>query len=241
MELVKLGKRIRNELVRNPKKTAILAVICLVALYFWAPLIRGWIPGGKTKTVAKAAPATQVAATEAETPPAESSKALAKADAAFRWDKILALQSRDPLMASASLVGGQRNPFGISSEARAALAAQDDEPDVATSLESAKPPVEATPSELGLVLKGTLVGPRGKAATLGTRTYLEGSIVSVGGPAPAGMNASETGQVEFTLARVQKNQVVLTRGDKSFTLVFPRANLSPGESIVRTAVSDGDK
>ena len=44
MDLGRLGKKARNELMRNPKKSAILGVICLVALYFWLPLLRGSCP-----------------------------------------------------------------------------------------------------------------------------------------------------------------------------------------------------
>ncbi|MBW3598852.1 MAG: hypothetical protein KY475_16450, partial [Planctomycetes bacterium] len=60
----KLLRRLRRELTRNPKQSAVLGIGLLVAAYFWAPLAAGWLPGAskpKASNVAEKSPTTAAA------------------------------------------------------------------------------------------------------------------------------------------------------------------------------------
>lgn len=232
MKLGKLGNKLRNELRRNPKKTAILGIVSLVGLYFWLPLLRGWLPGGPSKTakvasnksIAVAPVATEVVAISASGPAT-----------ATPWDELLRQRKQDPLSMPAILRSDVRNPFLLSDDLQQAQAAQE-EAEIASgqSAPPAKPPLDLTPQKLGLALQGTLVGPRVRAATINSRTYSRGAQIAVAA-APDGASESkqsETDRIEFTLAEVRKDHVVLTRGEQSYTLTFPRAVLSERDRIV---------
>ena len=43
MSLERFAKRLRREVIANPKKAAILGIMLLVAIYFWTPLVMGWM------------------------------------------------------------------------------------------------------------------------------------------------------------------------------------------------------
>lgn len=234
MDLGRLGKKARNELMRNPKKSAVLGVICLVALYFWLPLLRGWLPGGKAKKGSKVVAKVEVvaAATPAASAPseAESPKSQARAEAAFRWDKQVRQRNEDPHMSPATIVAGSRNPFRLSEDVRRELSVNAAAADEAHKPQAAPVAIiEQTPQQLGLILKGTLVGSRIRAATINSRTYREGSHVKVRGTSTGSAQGRDVsaGAIEFTLADVRKDSVVLTCGEKSYTLAFPKpANFS---------------
>ena len=50
MKLDKLVKQIGRDAAANPKKAALLGVMAVLALYFWAPLLVGWFSPSKRKT-----------------------------------------------------------------------------------------------------------------------------------------------------------------------------------------------
>jgi len=50
MNTSNLASRLKKEFLRNKAKSTILGVIFVVAIYFWAPLISGWLPWQDTAT-----------------------------------------------------------------------------------------------------------------------------------------------------------------------------------------------
>jgi hypothetical protein len=53
VKLAQLKKQLLRDLQRSPKKAAVLGLSCLLALYFWAPLVTGYFNPTKPKRVAK--------------------------------------------------------------------------------------------------------------------------------------------------------------------------------------------
>jgi len=60
VNLGKLTRQIKREALGSPKKAGALGLLCLVALYFWAPLVWGWVA---PEDEPKAATATKAAKT----------------------------------------------------------------------------------------------------------------------------------------------------------------------------------
>lgn len=48
MSLDKLAKRLKRDVRRSPKKAVALGLLCLVALWFWLPLLWGWVAPEQT-------------------------------------------------------------------------------------------------------------------------------------------------------------------------------------------------
>ena len=60
MNLGKLTKRLKKELGANPKQAAALAVVCLVGLWFWWPLLTKWLrPKAAEPKATDAKPSTE--------------------------------------------------------------------------------------------------------------------------------------------------------------------------------------
>src|SRR5688572_4841121 len=78
------SKRLQREVLGNPKKAFLLGLLCLVAAYFWAPLVAGWFKGDD---VSAAAP-TNVTPTPAATATAAPSLAAAPVATTFTWRQV---------------------------------------------------------------------------------------------------------------------------------------------------------
>jgi hypothetical protein len=168
---------IKQEMLRNRKKSAILGVMCLVAAYFWVPLIWGWIApddleedslvsAAPADFVVTAEPSTVAAPTVAAAPPARRRRATP-------WDELLRTIQEDPRMASAELAKLQRSPFApLKSEAPA--------PPI---VEAASPPATAVErpqlADLDLELTGIVYGPRFRVATINGTQYHENDLLRV--------------------------------------------------------------
>jgi hypothetical protein len=205
MSANKLVKRFRRELTTNPKKAAFLGLLVVVAMYFWSPLVWGWVAKG---SAAPEATAASVAAGVPPGPPAES-QALAKATPAkteistICWQRLVSLMDSDPRTSTATLVMAEGDPFGA---AKAAPPPPKPEAETQTVKES------VTPQSLGLVLTSTIIGPRRRVARINGKTYEEGQTCEL----------SKDGQpFAFTLAEVHPRRVVLTREGTAYELLIP--------------------
>ena len=110
MSLQKLQKKALRELKASPQKAAMLALLAVVAAWFWAPLVfkSNVRVRARATTVAAATPAPAAAAnpTPAASPPVSPNKQTS-------WREIATAIDRDPLMSPAPLAGiaEERNPF----------------------------------------------------------------------------------------------------------------------------------
>lgn len=194
MTLGQLAKRLRREATANPKKAALLGLALAVAVYFWAPLVWGWLPSSRKSAGKMEDPAKQGRpyassggiASRNDVKAAESPAApvLEK----WPWDQLLAGIAVDGRMKPAGPSSQGRDPFAGAGGKRERDSRDDELP-------------AATPEALGLVLTGTVVGPRSRAVLAGTTVKL-GAIVE----------CDVRGQaVRFQLVEVHPRWVVLER------------------------------
>jgi len=203
----KLFRKLRRELTRNPKQTAVLAVGLLVAVYFWAPLAAGWLPGGKKKqrTAVKAIPPTVAAgAGQAVGDPSP---------AALRWQDLAQWMENDPLWRPPQKRHNVRNPFRAAQEA-APEAAADSPPSM-----FAEAPQTAPAAAPAWKLEGVFLG-RTRTAIIGGDAYREGDRLP-----------PEVGRPEAMVAEIHADHVFVNVGGKIMRLELEPSSLAPGDTI----------
>ena len=234
MSIQYLKSQLHRELTANPKKVAILGLLLIVALYFWAPLVMGFFP--KSNPAAEKAKALQVMAKVAAPPsPNESQSTTTNASEHHRWQKIQEWIRADPRMQSAVIVDERRNPFLNPTSEKSNLDSkkkQKPDPELLITL---------TPDRLGMKLSSTIVGSRRKLAVINGRSYLLGEWVSAKSGALAKQDsdrlAANTEQLDirFRLVRIASRQVTLQREEKRYELKLPD-RLPVDHTISRAAV-----
>lgn len=198
MSLSKLTRQLRREVITNPKKAAILGLLVVVALWFWAPLVWGWI--------AEEEPAAETAAGEpaATSPPASPTNSPAQSDRQHQkaqspqhpWQQLVKWINNDPRTSPAAPLPERRDPFLTPKS----MVAEDG---------SGKAPSDVTPQSLGMVLTTTIIGPRRRVARINGKSYQQGNTVKLD---------KDGQQIEFTLLEVHPRRIVLNRGEKRFEL-----------------------
>ena len=211
MSLDRIGKKLRRELTGNPKKAVVLGLLVMVALYFWSPLIWGWIaPERPTNESVADSTGDGVRSPlwPAETPRSSTAPDDRQTDV-FPWTQLVAWMKQDPRTSAAAEIAGQRDPF--QPVMKDEVKKQEEE-----KAEEQPPPVETvrTPQSLGMKLSGTIVSPRGKVALLDGQTYREGQQIG---------RAEDGKQYVFTLAEVHAERIVLERLGMRYDLMIPKA------------------
>jgi hypothetical protein len=217
VKLDKLVKQLQREAAGNPKKTGVLGLMALVALYFWAPLVWQWlVPSGEKK---KPVNTSETALILTDDPAEPSQQARTRKANRFRWDKVRQAIRDDQHMVSAMFDVGWADPFGGT---------------VAVSpVVPANPVAEAAasdvgPEDAGLVLTSVLIGARQRTATINGETYREGDLV-VAGPDDA------TQSLVFRLARIGPRAIDLERNRRTYTVELQLPKLASGDEIERTS------
>ncbi len=202
----------------NPKKAAILGLLGLVALYFWAPLIWGWVaketPDGQPPSYDSATTETPPAwAQTAEQPTSDGEKTTAEKHS---WDEIDKWIKQDPNTSPAGGFANLRDPFLV--PVKEVAKAETDEEEQEEAVVQPEPELpDATPAEMGLVLSSTIIGSKRSTAIINGRFFAQGQTIE----------ASKDGQpISFVLVEVHPRKVVLRRGDKNFDLTIPRSTNS---------------
>jgi hypothetical protein len=215
VKLDKLARQIRRDIAASPKKAAALGLMLVVALYFWAPMVWGWIgKGGKSK------PATAVGLILEDEPVDPAAKA-SKARLVFAWEKIRKQIAADPRMTPAVFQPSWNDPF-TNLEQRAETQASG-----AASTQTTGPS-ELDPDKAGLRLTSVVIGTRQRWATIGRESYLEGELVR-----PLAADGKPMPGIEFLLVRVDRHEVELARNGKTYILSLDRPVLAPGDEIDR--------
>ena len=205
IDTVKLLSRLKREAKSNPSKAAVLAGLVCVAVWFWAPLVWGWLDiAGDTPAVARheAAPSpTETAlATESETDSNNHDDAAPDAT----WQQIRQWRDASVLTVSAELAL-LRDPFQTpvdlteDIEEPADLAAQDAEPQLSA-------------EDLNFELQGTIVSPRRRVALIDGQPYREGEELknTVGGVTWS-----------WNVEKIQTDRVLLSCGPLEVELSLP--------------------
>jgi len=194
-----LAKRLRREVLADPKKAAILGLMLLVALWFWAPLVMGWIgkkESGPTAKPADAGPATMAGFLNQMGPGTPTAP---QAKAETPWHVLAQWMDRDPLKQAVRPAAGQRDPFRMSLE----VVKQKEQP------KPEKIKKTVAPEALGLSLTGTVVGPGRRVALINGKSYRQGEDVKL----------AREGQTQvFKLAEVRADRVVLEQSGRTFEI-----------------------
>ncbi|MEN6450447.1 MAG: type 4a pilus biogenesis protein PilO [Thermoguttaceae bacterium] len=205
VNMEKFAKRLRREFAANPKKAAVLVLVTLVALYFWAPLVAGWLGKREKPASAAALPTANLAATARPTTTAGATDS----GRLPAWEQVSTWMHDDPRTTAAALPNA-RDPFDRP------------KPSVAKNSVVAKPetrPLTVSPTAAGLVLTGTVIGPQRRLAQIGGRTYAVGQTIQVA-------KEKDSVAAAFKLTDVQARRAILRSGDQDFELTIPE----PGRS-----------
>lgn len=237
MSLQRIAKQLRREVQSNPGKAAVLGLLLLVGLYAWTPLVIEWFGSPQSKTFVAKSKTTphppsdqtgQTGSTLAATTPIVTEK-----KDKTRWPEVIESIAQDQRMTSARYLSAMRNPFVLSPEERAMMekARQEEatlEKNTATHTDRPADNQEEeqqTPSDLGIVLTGTIIGPRHRVALFDDQVIPEGSILTV---RQDGRSSSDRQQAEaqaspivFFVQEVQANSVRLRRKGKEYQLQLP--------------------
>ncbi|NUQ64257.1 MAG: hypothetical protein HUU20_17445 [Pirellulales bacterium] len=203
-------KRLRREITANPKKAAILGLLLLVAVYFWLPLVWGWVSEGGTTASVPSPGAEEQPLLPAAVAPQPSGEASSPAIPAYPWQQLVQWMNADLRAVSSDKLGALRDPFhtlGL------LVAEREEEPEAAAS----KPPVVWTPESLGLQVSSTVAGPARGVALINGRIYEAGETIDV----------SKNGQtMTLTLAEVHPGRIILQSGQERFELAIPQRAIS---------------
>lgn len=211
MGLEKLVKRLRREAGAHPKKAAALGILVVVAIYCWAPLLKGWVSSSASGGLAAGAVA-------ASAPVALDAPRLALTNTqdgntpekavAYSWEEVVKWMEQDPRSRPPRDLGGRRDPFRA---VKAVVA----ERETKRSEEPPKPIL--TPSNLGMTLSSTLVGPGERLAVINGKVYREGQTIEV---------AKDGRKATFKLVEVHGRRVVLRHQNEQVELALPERKRS---------------
>jgi len=245
-----LGKKLKREVAKSPAKSSVLGLVMIVAIWYWAPLIGSWLPGGSTEAsetlvVAPSAPQNPVVppALSGSLATSAASQQGEKRSASFKWQTVVAWLAQDFAARPARLLDGQRDPFQREkADDPEALIQQilDDSEEELEASESQLAAVDSEPvglAELQLVLGGTIVGKRSSAIINGN-AYQEGDAIpiTVDGGQKTGEESGQT--MILTLKEVQPRHVVIVWQGDQRCLEIERAKLASGDQIARSGETD---
>lgn len=208
-----LATRLTKELRRSPKKTAVLALMFVVALWFWAPLAWKWVAPQSGEAAAAGAASDVLAAAPSPSPAGVATTAAPSAPtsaSALNWKELADVLENDPLLASARMHEKLADPFAVPLAEKPAAS---DNETVNDELQAAASETKLSPAQLGLVLRSTITGGRHAVATINGRSCRVGDVLAV----PAGGR-----DFEFMVTSIDAGGVTLTAGEESYVLAVER-------------------
>lgn len=211
MSLAKVQKQLMRDLKRSPLKAGVLGLLCVVALWFWAPLVSGWFGKGGKKVAKTQAEKLSVEPPAPTSAPTAGGPAPAAAVASVPWQKLVGWMEKDERKRSAQLQASGSPPF--EPHQPDPIEVERSKPGTATVAKES----ELDLSQLGLKLSSTMLGPRRRVAVINGRPYAEGGEVEIGN------------EMVFVVARVTDRSVLLERNGRQFELVMARAKARASE------------
>lgn len=217
----KLAKRLKKELLGNPKQAAVLAIVCLVACWFWSPLLMKWFSGKSAVTVSVKTGVDNdpvVAPAKIATTPAGRKNA---------WCEVNTWRMADPLTRSASLARGTRDPFESKQPVVAEVVAER-----GGDAEAVQPTIAIVPAQaetLGLTLEAIVYGGSRRLAQINGQTLRENDEVKLGGEARQAEGTSIVGRV----LTIRSDEVLIEFGSRTVHLKLRPKQLGRGEVVQR--------
>ncbi len=236
-----LTQQLQRELKNHPIKAGALALLAVVALWFWAPLVVGLF--GDDSMSETSTPATSPAAVTTTATTANPA-AVAPNDNApagqLKWTELVELMAADPLKQPLAKVSYSRDPFAAMTELQVDGAAGTQSTTDSGNLpnrplannEGAPVQVDAQGEPIppaGPLLMGTAIGLSRRSAVIDGRAIQEGEFV-----------LARDGKRYF-VERILARKVVLRDGSK--TLILTQGNdatdatVDDGSAIIRRTAS----
>jgi hypothetical protein len=228
VNLGKLAKRLKKELAANPKQAAVLGIGCVVAVWFWTPLVMRW---WKPKATPKPAVAEMVATTTNTTPQPTT---LAQAPV-IGWREVRNWRKADPLMRS-PLAVSERDPFAVRKERQAAAVAvaettelteETTEPEVASPRED----ITFSPEQLGLKVESIAYSRSRRRVQISGQTFQEQDDIALGGNIGAGTNMDS--RPTCRVKAIEPGYVLVDFQGQELRLELQRKSLAPGDLVER--------
>jgi hypothetical protein len=196
-----LARKLTKELTRNPKKTAVLGLLALVAIWFWAPLAWKWMaPASDPAVVAGESAATSAPVVTPASVPATRPEPI------LSWKHLADLVAKEELMASASPQQALKDPFSRPVVEKKVVAPAEES---STSEQPTAPPALPSPEQLGLTLTSTITGGSIRLATINGKLCELGAVLVV----PVG-NA----EYEVTIVDIAPHAVTMKGASEAFTI-----------------------
>lgn len=229
MKLDKLLKRLKKDAAASPQKAGALALMVVVALYFWAPLVLKYTKG-KSKPVAVAA--SQVILTD---DPIIARAAPHPATNVAHWDRVRNSIAADQYMVAAQLDPRWQQPFtrghGLKAEKQIAKATEPAEVTERQRLPgttiagSATVELDTAKAALSAVtLSSVLIGRRDRSAMIRGNVYRVGDSLALGGDAGAPA-------IELLVCGIDASGVDLDYAGQRLRLERAKPKLSPGDHL----------
>jgi hypothetical protein len=232
MSIDNLSARLKAELGRNKAKSAVLIVMCLVAAYFWLPLVGKWFGGESTEdaevTVANETGGEGASANVA--PPEKQTPVVKSVD----WKAAVARLRGEPRMSPIDSFALTRNPFANLSVPVALENEEENEDEAEGKSDSKAEPKPRTFEQLGLLLNGTMVGSRSRMATVNGQNYQEGDEFAVL-TAESTIDDQDEPQLEqstLLMKEIHSRYVIVSYDGQLHTLYLPPLTLSQTGRIV---------
>jgi len=215
VDIGKLGKKLKREAAASPKKAAFLGLAALVAVYFWMPLIWGWISKSNKNMASVTANSSTTPTTSAKpvaapllAPSAMQNASVPKAPVARQsWQQTAQWIAEDARMKPAARLSKARDPFVAPIVKHA-----ESKPLEKLTL---KPPT-ISPEAAGLVLTATIVGPQRRVAQISGKTYVVGQVIQ-----PHATKLKDVPSITFQLIEVTQRHAVLEADGQRFVLSLP--------------------
>ncbi|MBM3999714.1 MAG: hypothetical protein FJ297_09285 [Planctomycetes bacterium] len=235
-----LVRRLTREIGQNKGKAAVLGLLCLVAVWFWAPLVRKHAFAKAPPTAGDATSAGDSASDSAHDSASDSGANVVtgngsatpetSSETVLDWKALEVWRKTEPRMTPISIDAGWANPFArIEPDAPPTTVVETDggATDPAPSDASAEP---VTPESAGLTLRGTILSPRGALANI------NGQLLGVGGALRVGATDVESEGIEFRVVSIESDHVVVDRSGTSFRIdVVPPRRDDDGRIVIRPA------
>lgn len=209
MNVQQLSHQLTREVKRNPAKAAVLGGLLVVAVWFWFPLIKGWIgisesASSESESIVVAQP-TQTDSTAASNA-ATSSK--------MNWRTIARRISEDPAMQSGMLRSITFDPFYPEQPVETQLTAIDTPPEAA-------PIPDVSPETAGLSITSVIVGGRVPIARINNQNYHVGDQV-----------VAPEGELHYTVVAVKHWGVLLQGTNQTYELHLEHNAPKSGQRMV---------
>lgn len=223
MNLGKLAKRLKKELAANPKQAAVLGIGCVIAVWFWAPLVmRWWKPKSASVVAVAATPSTTT-----ETPATATTEL-----SSVRWRDVRDWRQADPLMRSTRVVN-ERDPFAVRKKEDNNAVAQADTTELSaepTDPEETLPLVDETrsPEQLGLTLESIAYSNTRRRAQISGRTFKEQDDIPLGTG-----DQDKTPRPPCRVKSIEPTYVLVDFQGREIRLELPRKTLAQGDLVER--------